>query len=351
MSLLENVLLRDTRALQPLATAVVEGSLYYVTDEAVTEQSRGGAWVDWSDAGTPAAPAIDELTGDVTAGPGSGSQAATIANDAVTYAKMQNISAISKLLGRGSAAGAGNPEEITLGTNLSMSGTTLNAADTDTGVTELTGDVTAGPGNGSQAATIPNNTVIYAKMQDVSAASKLLGRGDSGSGDPQEITLGTGLTMTGTTLDAAGGGSGLDELTGDVTAGPGSGSQAATVKAAIKTRVIGITVDGAGTLLTTGAKGFRSFPVAGTIIGVRLIANAAGDLVFDVKKSTYAAFPTQASIVASAPPTLSAVQKSEDVTLTGWTTAVAAGDIFGFEITGTPLTITRATLELTIVVS
>ncbi len=67
------------------------------------------------------------LTGDVT-GSGTGSFAATIANDAVTFAKMQNSSAASVLVGRGAGSGAGDLQEITLGTNLSMSGTTLNAS-------------------------------------------------------------------------------------------------------------------------------------------------------------------------------------------------------------------------------
>src|SRR3990167_6337836 len=50
------------------------------------------------------------LTGDVTAA--LDSNATTIANDAVTYAKLQNVSATARLLGR-STAGAGDPEELT----------------------------------------------------------------------------------------------------------------------------------------------------------------------------------------------------------------------------------------------
>jgi Repeat of unknown function (DUF5907) len=66
----------------------------------------------------------------------------TIGPRAVTYAKMPSM-AVSKLAGRGSAAGAGDIEEITLGTNLTMSGTTLNA--TGGGAGGFTSSSTAPP--------------------------------------------------------------------------------------------------------------------------------------------------------------------------------------------------------------
>lgn len=65
------------------------------------------------------------LTGDVT-GSGTDSFAATIANDAVTYAKIQDVTA-SKLLGRASGTD-GVVEEIPLGTGLAFSAGVLNAS-------------------------------------------------------------------------------------------------------------------------------------------------------------------------------------------------------------------------------
>ncbi len=194
---------------------------------------------------------IDELTGDVVTPLGTGSQPATIPNDVVTYAKLQNISAASRLLGRGSAAGAGDPQEITLGPGLSMVGTLLDAPAAAGGITELTGDVTAGPGSGSQAATIAADAVTNAKLADM-AANSIKGNNTGGAANPVDLTATQATAMLNqfTSLlqglaPASGGGTtnflradgtwttapdtGITQLTGDVTAGPGSGSQAATI--------------------------------------------------------------------------------------------------------------------------
>jgi hypothetical protein len=89
------------------------------------------------------------------------------------------------------------------GSNLTGSSTGTNTGDQ---TITLTGDV-GGSGTGSFAATIAANAVTYGKIQAVGASSKLLGSTASGTA-VAEITLGTNLSMTGSTLNAAGGGGG-----------------------------------------------------------------------------------------------------------------------------------------------
>jgi hypothetical protein len=71
-------------------------------------------------------------------------------------------------------------------------------------ITALTGDVVAG-GPGSATATIQPNVVTYAKFQ-AAAGQGLLGA--TGAGNFGLITLGTNLSMSGSVLNAAGGGGG-----------------------------------------------------------------------------------------------------------------------------------------------
>jgi len=56
------------------------------------------------------------------------------------------------------------------------------------GITELTGDVTAGPGAGSQAATIAAGAVNNSKLADVATAT-FKGRVSPGVGSPEELTV------------------------------------------------------------------------------------------------------------------------------------------------------------------
>ena len=93
-------------------------------------------------------------------------------------------------------------------------------------------------------------------------------------------------------------------------------------------------IDGGGSAITTGVKGFIEVPFAAVIVAVSLLADQSGSIVVDIWKDTYANYPPADadSITASAPPTITAATKSQDITLTGWTTTIARGDIIGFNV-------------------
>ena len=254
------------------------------------------------------------LTGDVT-GSGTGSFAATIAANAVTFAKFQQI-ATGSLLGRSTAA-TGNVEVISVGSGLSLSGGVLsntgavgtvtsvsvvtangvsgsvatstttpaitltlgaitptsvaasgtvtgsNLSGTNTGnqTITLTGDVT-GSGTGSFAATIAANAVTLAKFQQI-ATNSLLGRSTAATGNIEVITVGSGLSLSGGVLSNAGA-SGTVTSVSVVTANGVSGSVAtATTTPAIT--------------LTLGAITPTSVAASGTVTGSNLSGTNTGD--------------------------------------------------------------------------
>lgn len=202
------------------------------------------------------------LSGDLS-GSGSTSISATIASDAVTYAKIQNVSATDRILGR-VTAGAGDIEEITC---TAAGRAILDDADAaaqratlglGTAATQNTGAFEV-PLTFSTGLTRSTNTITVNTSQNIGTLSNLTSNGfvktsggtgtlsvdtttyqasnasltqiagladpnadrllfwDDSAGSYAYLTLGTNLSITGTTIDAAGGGGVSDGDKGDIT--------------------------------------------------------------------------------------------------------------------------------------
>jgi hypothetical protein len=104
----------------------------------------------------------------------------------------------------------------------------------------------------------------------------------------------------------------------------------------------GAVFDGGGSAIAANKKVYVRIPNSGVIIKSYIFADVSGTISIEVWKDTFANFPPLVAdkISASAPIALSSAQKSEDTTLTGWTTAVTAGDVLCFNVSALATSIT-----------
>lgn len=104
-------------------------------------------------------------------------------------------------------------------------------------------------------------------------------------------------------------------------------------------------IDGGGKVIATGNKGYQDIPFNCTIKSWEVLPDVTGSIVIDLLVGTYATHPTYTSITASDKPTVTAASKATGSALTGWTTALVAGQKLKCNVDSCT-TVTLATLIL-----
>lgn len=201
-----------------------------------------------------------------------------------------------------------------VGGTLNTTALAFSALNVAGGINQLTGDVTAGPGTGSQASTIANDAVSNAKLANMAEATFKMRAAGAGTGDPIDGTAAQARTAL--DLDA----------------------------------VIEITIDGAGAVITTGAKTlYFRVPWDFELSAWEVIADQSGSIVIDLWKDTYANFPpTVADTIiggGGTKPTLSSAQKAQSANVTGYTTSFSKGDYLEINV-DSAATVTKVILTL-----
>lgn len=113
-----------------------------------------------------------------------------------------------------------------------------------------------------------------------------------------------------------------------------SGSYADLTSKPSLTGSVNVEFHGGGAAIAVGSEAIVRMNFACTLVGWEIYSKQAGSIVVDVQRDTFANYPPTAgdSIAASAKPTISSSNKAQNTTLTGWTTAVSAGDILRFNV-------------------
>jgi hypothetical protein len=171
----------------------------------VTDAQKAGVLSNTS--GTNTGDQTITLTGDVT-GTGTGTFTSTIANSAVTYAKIQNVAA-DKLVGSTNSSASAAPGEVTIGLGLNLTNGTLTASGSGGTVTNVNPIILTTTGSTftstvSNASTTPSITLNIPSASVTGTTAGLLSNTDYNTFNAKQVALtaGLGISISGGTISA-----------------------------------------------------------------------------------------------------------------------------------------------------